>query len=66
MGKVESKVKDAFYEIESMNVDIRYHEWIKLHDGDMSMIYPESQIDCEKFAGIVQEQPPLIEFLEVG
>ncbi|MGX1266427.1 hypothetical protein RKD55_004231 [Rossellomorea marisflavi] len=26
----------------------------------------ESKIDCEKFAGIVQEQPPFIEFLEVG
>lgn len=66
MGKVESKVKDAFYEIESMNVDIRYHEWINLNDGNMSIIYPESEIDCEKFAVIVQEQPPSIEFLEVG
>ena len=66
MGKVESKVKVPFCEIESMNVDIRNHEWIKLNDGDMFMIYPESEIDCEKFAGIVQEQPPSIEFLEVG
>jgi hypothetical protein len=49
-----------------MNVDIRNHEWIKLNDGDMFMIYPESEIDCEKFAGIVQEQPPSNEFLEVG
>lgn len=40
--------------------------------GGMFMTYPESEIDYEKFAGAVHEQtesleePPFIEFLEVG
>ncbi len=66
MGKVESKLKDALSEIKSVNPDIRHHEWIMLKDREMFMRYPKSEFDCEQFAGIVHEQPPFIEFLEVG